>query len=97
VFYIVPVLFFLGKYSQKVMKTLPTIAKKHTKKTQSTQERGNTRNEMELPTSPRRQMNHPPLGKGRPQGEHHVLEHPSVVREAYQLKKGEDLLKGHLA
>ncbi len=52
---------------------------------------------MELPTSPRRQMNHPPLGKGRPQGEHHVLEHPSVVREAYQLKKGEDLLKGHLA
>jgi hypothetical protein len=32
VFYIVPVLFFLGKYSQKVMKTLPTIAKKKKKK-----------------------------------------------------------------
>jgi len=58
-FYIIPVLFFLGKYSQKVMKTLPTIPQKKKKKPQSTQERGNTRNKMERPTSPRRQMNHP--------------------------------------
>jgi hypothetical protein len=47
---------------------------------------------MEGPMS--KKTNEPPNGK--PQREHQVCKPPSVVR-SNQIRKGEDILKGHLA
>jgi hypothetical protein len=71
--------------------TLPTINKpKHPKK-----KRGNMRNKMEGPTSKRRQMNH--LRGQTNKGNIKFLDPLLLLQEAYQIMKGEDLLKRGLA
>jgi hypothetical protein len=60
---------------------------------QSTQKRGETRNRMEGPMSkktkePPKRVNH--------KGKFKFL-NPLLLQEAYQIGKGQDLLKGHLA
>jgi hypothetical protein len=64
------------------------------KNNQNTKKRGNTRNKMEGPTSKKTKKT---TKEGEPQGEHQVPKPPPVLREAYQIRKGKDFLKGHLA
>jgi len=68
-------------------KTLPIINKsKHQKK-------GKTKDEMEGPTS--KKIKEPPK-KANHKG-NIKLPNPHLLREAYQIRKGENLLKGRLA
>jgi hypothetical protein len=86
--HIPPLLPFLCCCASYYNETLPIINKpKHPK-------RGKSRKEMEEPTSmktkePHKRANH----KGN---EHQVPEPPLLSQEAYQIRKGEDLLKGSL-
>ncbi len=60
---------------------------------QNTQRRGDTRNKMEGPAS--KKTNEPP--KMADYKGNIKLPNPSLSQEAYQIRKGEDLLKGRLA
>jgi hypothetical protein len=76
-FYIAPALFFLVKYSQKVMKPCQPLKPK--KKTKAPKKRGNTTNAMEGPTSKR--TNEPPLvGRADHKGNIEFSNPPLIMR-----------------
>ncbi len=75
-FYITTALIFLVKYNQKVMKPCQPLKTKN----QSTQKKRGEYKEWNGTTHIQEDKWTTPCGKGRPQGEHQVLEPPSVVR-----------------
>jgi hypothetical protein len=64
-------------------------------KNQSTHKRGNTRNKMEGPMS--KKTNEPPKMADHKGTSSSQSGNPLLLQEAYQIRKGEDLFRGHLA